>query len=288
MSLGETLSWPFFDDGHRRFAETLSRWADATLPSLPHDDVDAACRAGYDWVGLRLLPATPGGRAYPLMDDAPMLRETLARAKDAGIGIFDLEIVRLDERFDAGTLLPFLDVGRRLGARAILVAGDDRDEARLAQSFAAFCEAARSFAMTADIEFMPWTAVPNVSSAVRLVNAAGRPANAGILVDALHFARSASRLEEIAALPRSWLHYSQICDAPAGIPSTEAELIHTARSERLLPGEGGIDLPGLYDRLPADLPVAVEIPNDVRASALGLAEWALQAIVAARNFLERR
>jgi enoyl-CoA hydratase/carnithine racemase len=45
MSLDDTLSWPFFDDGHRRFAEALVRWADATLPKLPHDDVDAACRA---------------------------------------------------------------------------------------------------------------------------------------------------------------------------------------------------------------------------------------------------
>src|SRR5712671_3747564 len=41
MHLDETLSWPFFDDGHRRFADGLSRWADATLPSLPHDNVDA-------------------------------------------------------------------------------------------------------------------------------------------------------------------------------------------------------------------------------------------------------
>jgi acyl-CoA dehydrogenase len=45
MSLGDTLAWPFFDDGHRRFADALTRWADATLPALPHDDVDTACRA---------------------------------------------------------------------------------------------------------------------------------------------------------------------------------------------------------------------------------------------------
>ena len=35
MHLDETLSWPFFDDGHRRFADALARWADATLPALP-------------------------------------------------------------------------------------------------------------------------------------------------------------------------------------------------------------------------------------------------------------
>ena len=46
MHLDETLSWPFFDDGHRRFAESLSRWADATLGALPHDDVDAMSAVG--------------------------------------------------------------------------------------------------------------------------------------------------------------------------------------------------------------------------------------------------
>ncbi len=45
MGLDDTLTWPFFGDGHRRFAEALARWADAALPALPHDDVDAACRA---------------------------------------------------------------------------------------------------------------------------------------------------------------------------------------------------------------------------------------------------
>ena len=51
MDLDETLSWPFFDDGHRRFAQALARWADATLPALPHDDVDAACRARVKALG---------------------------------------------------------------------------------------------------------------------------------------------------------------------------------------------------------------------------------------------
>jgi acyl-CoA dehydrogenase len=45
MALGDTLKLPFFNDDHRRFAEALARWADAKLPDLPHDDVDAACRA---------------------------------------------------------------------------------------------------------------------------------------------------------------------------------------------------------------------------------------------------
>ena len=51
MGLEETLSWPFFDDGHRRFAAALTRFADATLAGLPHDDVDAACRARVKALG---------------------------------------------------------------------------------------------------------------------------------------------------------------------------------------------------------------------------------------------
>ena len=31
--------------------------------------IDVATACGYEQVGLRLLAATPGGTAYPLMDD---------------------------------------------------------------------------------------------------------------------------------------------------------------------------------------------------------------------------
>jgi acyl-CoA dehydrogenase len=72
MILDETLSWPFFDDGHRRFAASLSRWADATLATLPHDDVDAACRARVKALGqagflTAVVPAEHGG-LFPRLD----------------------------------------------------------------------------------------------------------------------------------------------------------------------------------------------------------------------------
>jgi acyl-CoA dehydrogenase len=66
MDLSETLNWPFFDDGHRSFAASLTRWADATLPALPHDDIDAACRARVKALGEAdflkpVVPAEHGG-----------------------------------------------------------------------------------------------------------------------------------------------------------------------------------------------------------------------------------
>jgi acyl-CoA dehydrogenase len=71
-TLAETLRWPFFDDGHRRFAQALSDWAAATLPSLPHDDVDQACRARVRALGAAgfLAPTVPSefGGLYPALD----------------------------------------------------------------------------------------------------------------------------------------------------------------------------------------------------------------------------
>ena len=52
------------------------------------------------------------------------------------------------------------------------------------------------------------------------------------------------------------------------IPGRREALIHTARFARLLPGDGGIDLVGLFARLPRDLPISVEVPNARRHRAL--------------------
>jgi len=62
--LGDTLAWPFFEESHRRFTDTLARWADATLPGLPHDDVDAACRARVAALGAAGLLDAVVPKAY--------------------------------------------------------------------------------------------------------------------------------------------------------------------------------------------------------------------------------
>ena len=70
-------------------------------------------------------------------------------------------------------------------------------------------------------------------------------------------------------------------------PIRSTELNHTARCERLLPGEGGLDLAGLFSRLPRNLPISVEIPNDKRAPLLGPEEWARQALEATKATLAK-
>ncbi len=250
------------------------------------DAVRLAAKLGYDAIGVRILPVAPGGAFSPLIEDAALRKQTLTALRETGVSVFDVEIIRLGPDFDAKATRPFLETCALLKARAVLVAGDDPEPSRLAQSFAAFAEAAAPFGLTADLEFMPWTEVPNATAALHIVETAGA-ANGRVLVDALHFARSRTTLDDIAALPAIRISYAQICDAPAKSPATTEGLIHAARQERLLPGEGGVDLVELFARLPAALPISVEIPNVAGIAALGSEEWARRALVEARRTLAR-
>ena len=254
----------------------------------PPEAIRVAAANGYAYVGLRLWPNAPGAPQQYLLDQPAVLRETLAAQKDTGVGVFDLEIIRIGEQFDPHTWDALYDAGAALQAKAILVAGDDADEARLTDHYARLCEVMQPYGMSADLEFMPWTAVKNASSALRIIRNAGTPANAGILVDALHVGRSATTLDDIRAIPRALLHYAQICDAAAGTHFTTEQMIHTARCERLLPGDGSIDVQGLFDALPADLPISVEVVNFAREEKANPSEWAAICMAASRPFVEPR
>lgn len=257
------------------------------LALTPPEVISVAAQAGYDFAGLRLLPAAPGGPAYNLMDDAAMLRETLARIQDTGVGVFDLEIVRINDAFQPDAYEAFFETGAKLGGKAILVGVDDEDEQRRAQNYARFCELAAPFGLRPNIEFMPWTAVKNLKAAYSMLQQAGEPDNGGILIDALHFGRSATTFDDVRALPRKWMQYAQMCDAPAIENPTLEDFIHAGRVERLLPGEGGIDVQGLWNCLPADLPVSIELPTVSRAH-LKPVEWAAMTLDAAKRVVANR
>ena len=252
----------------------------------PAQAIRIAAQTGYQHVGLRLWPNAPGAPQQHLLDQPAALREALAAQRDTGVGVFDLEIIRIGQQFDPHTWDTLYDVGAQLKAQAILVAGDDDNEARLTEHYARLCEVMQPYGMTADLEFMPWTAVKDAKSALRIVQNAGMPSNAGILVDALHFGRSTTTLDDIRAIPRQLLHYAQICDAEAGTHFTTEQMIHTARCERLMPGEGTIDVKGLFATLPSDLPVSVEVVNFGREARMPPAPWACECLLASRPFVE--
>jgi acyl-CoA dehydrogenase len=144
MGLEETLSWPFFDDGHRHFAEALARWADATLTTLPHADLDAACRARVKALGdggflKAVVPAEHGGlnraldvRTLCLARDILAFRDGLADFAFAMQGLGTASISLFGSPALKAHYLPPVRDGRAIAAFALSEPDAGSDVAALA------------------------------------------------------------------------------------------------------------------------------------------------------------
>jgi len=255
------------------------------LELSPPELVSTAAAAGYTHVGLRLIAATPTEPQHAMIGDTPMVRETRARLDATGVQVLDVEIFRLKPDTDvARDAQGIVETGARLGAKHLLVAGNDPDEARLTDNFAALCDLAARHGIAPQLEFMAWTDAKDLAQAARIVERAGR-ANGGILVDAFHLSRSRSRIEDIARLPASRFRYAQLCDVPAAIPPTLDAILAEARAERRFPGEGELDLVGLVRALPRGLPLSLEVPTLKLARTVPALERARRALAGARRVL---
>lgn len=247
----------------------------------PPQMIHLAAEAGYDAVGLRLVQVTPTTPGYPLHHDAALLRQTRAALAATGLAVQDIEFLRLTPDFVAADHRACLAAGAELGARHVICAPYDPDLSRMADNLAALADEAAALGLAAVLEFFPWTVLPGLTQARDLIAATGR-ADVGLLVDALHFDRSASRLADLAALPPGALPFLHLCDAPVHPPYTEAQLLHAGRVERLPPGEGQIDLRALLAAVPADLPLALEVPMEAHTARHGPAATARRVLAAAK------
>jgi sugar phosphate isomerase/epimerase len=242
---------------------------------------DLAAEAGYQNVGIRILPAVPGAIAYRL--NAPTVSEWRTRARDAGVGVYDVEFVPLTPDVQIDALEETLALAADLGAQRLNVSGDDPDFNRLVDRFGAACDLAARFGMTVELEFMRFRILGNLAQAVRLVSLAGR-SNGKILLDLLHLHRSGGTAEQLAAVPAQWLGSVQLCDAKLADPGDEAVMAE-ARAGRLLPGAGELPLLAYLNALPADTPVGVEVPTSATHPDWSAQERARRAGVASRALL---
>jgi sugar phosphate isomerase/epimerase len=213
------------------------------------------------------------------------MRVTKTHLAATGIEVLDVELARIASDNSPRDYLRFLEAGADLGARHVITQLPDADFSRKADRFAELCDLAAPLGLTVDLEFPSWTETPDLTEAARVLRAADRP-NAGILVDLLHFARSGSRVADLLELPASWFHFVHVCDAPAEVPSATEDLIHTARFERMFPGDGGIDISAILAALPTGLPYALEIPHAKLVAQVGAREHARMAISAARRHID--
>jgi len=259
--------------------------AHLTVLSLPPPEmIRVAARLGYAHVGLRLIGVTDTSASYPMMRDGTMMRATKSALRDTGVSVLDIEFVKITPELETAALEPFLAAGAELGAKYVITGPYDPDLARLADRLAQIADMSAPFGLSPMLEFFPWTAVPDLGTAWRVVEATGRP-GAGILVDTLHFDRSASSVDELDSIPSSRFGFVHVADAPVLASYTTQDLLHAGRCERLPPGEGGIDIIGILRHMPPAIPVALEIPMTSLALSAGPEAVARRALIAATKLL---
>jgi sugar phosphate isomerase/epimerase len=158
-----------------------------------------------------------------------------------------------------------LAIADALGARSLnavdaLGGRFTRDQAT--DAFAQLCMRAAEHDLCIQLEFLPWSKVPDLRSAWEIVKNADQP-NGGITIDAWHYFRSGSDDGLLETIPGSRILGVQLCDAPA---SPEENPVHATLHERLLPGEGALDLGSLMDslhRIGSTAPIGIEVFSDV-------------------------
>ncbi|MFZ6773315.1 sugar phosphate isomerase/epimerase family protein [Undibacterium sp. SXout7W] len=262
----------------------ISLAALTVLELTPPEMVICAAEAGFSHVGIRLLPATPTEPQYNIIGDVPLLREVERCLADTGVKVLDVEIFRIKPETKVNDYEAAIATAARLGASELLVAGNDPDEARLTERFSVFCDLANRYGLGANLEFMPWTDAKDLKQAARIVERSAR-INAGVLIDPFHLSRSGSRIDDIAIIPPSSLRFIQFCDVPAAIPASMDAILAEARSERLFPGEGELDLSGLLRALPDNIPISIEVPTHTLAMTVGATERARRALAATKRVL---
>ena len=86
----------------------------------------------------------------------------------------------------------------------------------LTEAFAAVCDRASAHGLRVDLEFLPWTMVPDLVTALEVVAQSGCD-NAGVMLDCWHFFRGGSDPADIAQLNKPQLAQItsiQVNDAP--------------------------------------------------------------------------
>ena len=129
------------------------------------------------------------------------------------------------------------------------------------------------------LEAFPWSALPDVGSAVELVRRSGA-ANVGLMVDVWHFFNGGASLDALNGLPGAGIVAVQLNDGSR----VHGDFLRHARAARRLPGFGELDVVGLVRAVQfagfagpwcveVSTPVFRDLPIEAAAAAAADAAW---------------
>ncbi len=210
-----------------------------------HERVRAAAAAGFEGIGLR---AENYWDAQDAGLDGPAMAEIAA---SAGVPVLEVEYLtgwgadsdRNDEQ--RRKELAVFEMARTFGVRH-MNAGllEHLPVDQVTEAFAGLCDRAGDD-LTVALEFMPYSGVPDLATAWRVLEDAGRR-NGALIVDVWHWARAGMTATDLAPVAADRIVSVQLCDVLA---SPMAPLRAESLGHRLPPGQGHGDAVGLVRAL---------------------------------------
>jgi sugar phosphate isomerase/epimerase len=242
------------------------------------DFVDAAAHAGFAAVTLTKRDRHLARRREGLTAD-----EMGARIRDLALRVAEVEgtadWLPGDSPAPTGRELGFaeaLDLATAWGASSVVLFHDGRPAASpgtLAGAFAAACDRAADSGVTLAIEFLPWSPIGDVYTALQIVEEAGR-ANGRVLFDTWHHGHSGVPSFSLTPRQAALISCIQLDDAR---PPESDDIVHETMFRRCLPGTGVLDLAPTLAALDAAgvaCPVAAEVFDETTPSDTTAREWA--------------
>jgi sugar phosphate isomerase/epimerase len=232
----------------------------------PVEFVGLAADLGCQHISTGLTSFPFGLHDYPpfsLREDVALRREMIAAMQDRGVSISLGEGCTIREGVEASSYAADLDLFAELGTERINTVSMEPDFNRTCDQFGIMAELAAERGLRITTELAPSLTIDSLPTALAALRQIGRP-DFRLLIDTMHVIRSGSTPADVAALDPELIDYIQICDAPR---RPRFESYHEeSMFERMVPGEGELDLPGLLKVLPADRVYAIEAP--LRSQAL--------------------
>lgn len=250
----------------------------------PVQFVHIAADLGCGHVSLNLSGSANRLDLYPpfsFRDDAALRRATASALAERVLAVSLVEgfAVLPDAEPDFAR---DLDLACELGAKAICAVSIDRDEARTHALYAHLAAQAGERGLLTTTEACAG-AYRTLAKTMAAIEAVARP-DFRLLIDTMHFFRSGSTIEDLAALDPDCIGHIQLCDVP--MPTQIESYMEEALHERRCPGDGDLPLAEFLALVPDHVPIGLEIP--IRSEALagtGPHERLGRCVVAARALL---
>jgi len=276
--------WPTPGAGALRLPLVVSSYTLGTEVSFG-ERVEAAAAAGFDGIGLR-------AENFWAAEAAGLDGKAMAElARDAGVPVREVEYITAwgtaadrnsEQRRKEDTVF---SMARTFGVGHLNCGLLEKLPVEtIVEAFAELCDRAGDD-LTVALEFMPYSGVPDLATAWRVLDEANRP-NSALIVDVWHWARAGMTPADLDLVPADRIISVQLCD----VRRTPMEPMRTeSLGFRLPPGDGHGDAVGLVRALQArnvrPRLVAVEVISD-ELVAQGAAHAAKIVATAARGVLE--